>query len=419
MNKQFKNEIYMNQFKAWIICFVAACFFSYELVQLHMLNALSPHIMQDMHLNATQLATLSSAYLLADVLFLVPAGMIIDRFSVRSVLLVALGFCIAGTFGFAFSQTLLQASIAHFFSGIGNAFCFLSCMILASGWFKERSTFVMSLMVTFGLLGGVIAQVPFSLLAEKLNWRNALIVDAFIGVAIWVLNYIFVQDPQTKKQSSSLFDFKAIAVQLKEACQIKETWLCGFYTGLMNLPLMIISAMVGNLFLIQVHGFSQTKASLAISMISLGTIIGSSVFGWISEKLSEKKKIMIVGAVSSCLVFMSLLMFQTLSLQLVIAIFFLVGFLSATQVLGYPMITDSAPKHLKGTAMGVASLIIMGIAFVLQPVTGILLDLKGSGASGVYVFNDFVRAFSLFPVAFLVSVVLAIKIKQPKAVYSK
>jgi MFS family permease len=408
----------MNQIKAWIVCFVAACFFSYELVQLHMLNALSPHIMQDMHLNATQLATLSSAYLLADVLFLVPAGLIIDRFSVRKVLLSALGFCILGTFGFAFSQNLFQASVSHFFSGIGNAFCFLSCMILASSWFKERSTFVMSLMVTFGLLGGIIAQVPFSLLAEKLNWRNALIVDAFIGIAIWVLNYLFVQDPASKKQSSSLWDFKQLALQVKDACSIKETWLCGFYTGLMNLPLMIISAMVGNLFLIQVHGFSQTRASFAISMISLGTIIGSSVFGWVSEKLKEKKKLMILGAVSSCAAFMSLLVFDKIGLEIVIGLFFMIGFLSSTQVLGYPMITDAAPKQLKGTAMGVASLIIMGIAFVLQPVTGILLDLQGSGASGVYTFKDFALAFSIFPLAFLISMLLAWKISEPKKALS-
>lgn len=279
----------------------------------------------------------------------------------------------------------------------------------------------MSFMVTIGLLGAVVAQVPFSLLAEKFNWRNALVIDAVIGAVIWVLNFAFVYDPNEKqknKQASS-WNLNQIFSQLKSGCQVKETWLCGFYTGLMNLPLMIISAMVGNLFLIQVHGLSETKASFAISMISLGTIVGSSVFGWISEKLGSKKKLMIFGAISSCAMFLSLLIIPSASLELIATLFFLIGFLSATQVLGYPMITDAAPKEAKGTAMGVAALIIMGIAFVLQPVTGILLDLYHQGPQGIYSLADFTRAFMLFPIAFFISIFLATRLKDKSRVAIK
>jgi MFS family permease len=405
----------MTKYKAWFICLIAACFFSYELVQLHMLNALSPHIMKDMGLNALELGTLSSSYLLADVIFLIPAGLIIDRFSVRGVILGALFFCIMGTFGFALSQNLLQASISHFFSGIGNAFCFLSCMMLANSWFKDKSTFVMSLMVTVGLLGAVMAQVPFSIMAEKLSWRNTLYIDAFIGCGIWCLSYLFIYEAQdTVNMKKASWDLKVLFTQLKQAFRVKETWQCGFYTGLMNLPLMIISAMVGNLFLTQVHGFTDTKASLAISMISIGTIVGSSCFGWLSEKIGSKKQFMIYGALSSCLIFMSLFLFKKISLEMMMTILFFMGFLSATQVLGYPLITESAPKEAKGTAMGLSALIIMGIAFILQPVTGLLLDWHKIEGSSVYTFYDFARAFSIFPIAFFISFVIALKIKEKK-----
>ena len=398
--------------KGWLICFVAALFFSYELVQLHMLNALSPHIMKELSLNATELATLSSTYLLADVIFLIPAGLILDRFSVRKVILTALGFCILGTIGFAFAQTLFQASVFHFFSGIGNAFCFLSCMMLAGNWFKEKSTFVMSAMITIGLLGGVIAQVPFSLLAEAFSWRNALLIDGGIGLVIWGLNYAFVQDIQNRVRSEvSLTSFKTLFSQMKKACQVPETWICGFYTGLMNLPLMIISAMVGNLFLVQVHGLSETKASFVISMISFGTIIGSTLFGWVSEKLKMKKGLMIAGALSSLAIFTTLMLANFLTLATLVVLFFLIGLLSASQVLGYPMITEAAPSDVKGTAMGVSALIIMGLAFVLQPVTGILLDL-GHVANLPYNHADFSRAFLLFPLAFLISVILSLFLKE-------
>jgi len=111
-------------FKGWLVCLVAACFFSYELVQFHMLNAIGPMVMKSMALSPIDFSALCSTYLLADVIFLIPAGIILDRVPVRRVILVALALCIIGTFGFALSTTFMQASFFHFLSGIGNAFAF-------------------------------------------------------------------------------------------------------------------------------------------------------------------------------------------------------------------------------------------------------------------------------------------------------
>ena len=78
----------------WIVCFSASLFFAYELLQLHVMNAIAPMLMRDLALNATQFGGLSATYLLADVIFLLPAGIILDRFSVRKVILVALFLCV-------------------------------------------------------------------------------------------------------------------------------------------------------------------------------------------------------------------------------------------------------------------------------------------------------------------------------------
>ncbi len=403
--------------RPWLICLLAACFFSYELVQLHMLNALSKGIMTDFHLNATQFATISSTYLLADVLFLIPAGVLIDRFSVRSIILAALVLCILGTIGFALAQSWSQAAFFHFFSGIGNAFCFLSCMTLAEGWFKERKTFVMSVMVTIGLLGGVIAQVPFSILSELYSWRKVLLIDALIGSFILFLSYIFVFDARSKDQLLKRRSARLLVAQLKQALSLKEVYILGFYTGLMNLPLMIISAMMGNLFLTQVHRFSETQAAFSVSFLTFGTIIGSTLFGWLSERYRLKRPLLILGAFSSFILFGFVWLMPHLTLLAVTVSFFAIGLMSSTQVLSYPMITDAAPEEMKGMAMSFAALIIMGSAFLLQPIFGIVLDWKAT--NGQYGLADFFRAFSLFPIAFAISVFLAWIVKEKKLVLVK
>ena len=127
-------------------------------------------------------------------------------------ILVALLFCLMGTAGLSQSTSLGFASLCHFFSGIGNAFCFLSCIMLISRWFpKERQAFLIGLMITIGMLGGVVAQRPFSILAEHFSWRQALLIDALIGVGLFAIIFTFVKDApekmkKVKTESISFFE---------------------------------------------------------------------------------------------------------------------------------------------------------------------------------------------------------------------
>jgi len=397
----------MSTVRGWIVCLAAASFFAYELIQLHMLNAISPMLMQDLGLSATDFSTLCSTYLLADVLFLIPAGMILDRMSVRRVILFALAICIIGTFGFASSTSLWQACCFHFLSGIGNAFCFLSCMILANSWFEGRSSFIMSIMITIGLLGGVLAQVPVALLTEHFGWQGTLILDGVIGCVIWIGNFLFVRERggyPVRNHTS----WRVLFQQLRMALGNGQVWRCGLYTGCLNLPLMLISAMMGNLYLTQVMHFDLREASWIASMISLGTILGSPLYGFVSDYMQRKKTWMSLGAFLSLVVFALILWVQTTNVWIEAGLFFSLGFVSASQVLGYPMIVESSPETLKGTCMGVAALLIMGLAFILQPITGMLMDWHRAG-DGLY---NFTYAMMIFPVAFFVALVMVYFIRE-------
>ena len=401
----------------WVVCFSAALFFAYELMQFHMLNAISPMLMQDLNLGAAKFSYLCSTYLLADVIFLLPAGIILDRFSVRGVILTALALCILGTFGFALSQTFVQASICHFLSGIGNAFCFLSCMMLVSRWFPEsKQASIMGLMVTVGLLGGVVAQAPFSALAQAFTWRQALMIDAFIGVGIFALVYTFVFDKEKRQvEGETLTSFLS---GLRQSIFNKQNICCGLYTGLMNLPLMIIGAVWGSMFLTQVHKIELSTASFIVSMICMGTIVGSPVFGYISDRVKRRTPLMLFGAAISLALFAIILMIPLPTVPMLLILFFMLGFFTSSQVLGYPTITESNPPHLTGTSMAVAAVIIMGLPMFLQPLTGILIELGWDGTKvdnmAIYSLKDYLAGFSIFPAGFLLSYLLARFINDPK-----
>ena len=404
----------------WIVCFSASLFFAYELLQLHVMNALSPMLMRDLGLNATQFGTLSSTYLFADVIFLLPAGILLDRFSVRKVILVALFLCILGTLGFCRAHTLGFACLCHFFSGIGNAFCFLSCMTLISRWFpKEKHAFVMGLMITVGMLGGVMAQLPFSLLAQHFDWRSALFIDGLIGLGVFALIFIFVKDAPRDGAAVEREEALPFWTGIKRSVLNVHNLCCGLYTGFMNLPLMIISAVWGTLFLTQVHQIPLVRSSFIVSMICMGTIVGSPFFGWFSDKIERRITLMVFGAIGSIGVMLLIIMLPAPSEGMLIALFFLLGVVTSSQVLGYPAITENNPPELTGTSMGIAALVIMGMPAIIQPLSGKLLDWGWSGTivDGVplYASSDFMTAFSIFPFGFLLALVALMKVRESRA----
>ncbi len=401
--------------QAVLVCFSASLFFAYELMQLHMLNAITPMLMADLKFVATDLGILGSTYILADVLFLLPAGMILDRFSVRKVVLVALGFCVLGTVGLAYSHTLFEACVCHFFSGIGNAFCFLSCMLLCSRWFPARwHALVMGVMLTMGLLGGVIAQTPFSLLAQAFTWREALLIDAALGLVIFALIYLFVVD--AKKEIKATASEIPFWPAIKRAVMNGQNIACGIYTGMMNLPVMLLGAMWGSLFLIQVHGMSLVEAAFVTSMVCMGTIVGCPLVGFISDKMTKRKPVMLAGAISSLAIFALILLAKEPDTIIFSILFFALGLTTSTQVLSYPLITENNPPELTGTSMGISGILIMGLALVLQPISGMLIDYGWDGklVDGIrfYSSSDFMRSFMIFPIGFVISILLAFVIVE-------
>lgn len=402
----------------FIVCFTAALFFAYELMQFHLMNPISSMVMRDLNLNAANFGWLSSTYLFADVIFLIPAGIILDRFSTRKVILSAMVLCILGTFGLGLSTGFASAAIAHFISGIGNAFCFLSCIMLISRWFPpSKQALIIGLVITTGMFGGFIAQSPFSKLAEMLTWRSALLVDGCIGIFILGLVALFVYDKevQTNAPKETLATF---ALNLKTCVLNTQNIACGLYISFMNMPLMIIGAVYGSLFLTQAHNITGTTASFVISMICIGTIIGCPIFGHLGDG-GNKKRLMNIGSILSILTFFTIMYIPTASVFTLIVLFTLLGLFTSSQTLGYPLITEQAEARLTGTSTSIAAVIIMGLPSLLSPLAGKIMDsLSKINAQGETIFpiESFQTAFLIFPIGFAIALLLLQLIKEKQKV---
>lgn len=406
----------------WIVVFSAALFFFYEFIQMNMFSSLDTDLMHDFSINATQLSRLASTYFYSNLIFLFPAGMILDRYSTRRVILTALFICAVGTFLFGTATSVYFAQICRFFTGIGSAFCFLSSMRLASRWFpSQRLALVTGLVVTMAMLGGMVAQTPLTWVIEKLGWRHALTIDAGLGILIWAVIFFFVQDyPPNKnefyQQEKSRLRELGLWYSVRSSYLCLQNWLCALYTSTMNLPVAVLGAIFGSLYLEQVKHLSRIEASYAPMMIFIGTVIGSPIAGWLSDKIGRRRLPMIIGALLSIALVLIIIYSPALSLAEYIILFLLLGFTSSTQIISYPTVAESNPKILTATSISVVSFTTIAGYPISQQLFGYFLD-YGKDAQivnniHVYTAADFNRALIILPVAFVIGLIMSLLMRE-------
>ncbi len=407
--------------QAWIVVFSASLFFLFEFMQVNMFNAIAPGIIRSFHIDAVQLGNLSTAYFYANVLFLFPAGMLLDRFSPRKVILVAMAACVTCTFLLSMSQTLFQAELCRMVTGIGGAFCLLGCVRIASRWFPpRRMALIVGLIVTMAMIGAMLAQTPFTIAVDAIGWRRTIAVDSSVGALMLIILWMFIKDypPGTEGFFADEHNHLAEAGffhSLSQTVRNPQNWFCGIYASMINLPLMILGATWGSMYLVQIHHFDRDNASLITSMIFFGMILGSPAMGWVSDRIRRRKLPMIIGAVFSIVTILAIMYLPNLSFVDLMVLFFALGFIVASQVLAYPLVAESNPAMLTGASEGVASTLIMsgGFTTVLFPV---LLDVHWkhiiSHQIPIYSARDYHYALAIIPVAFVIALLASFLLKE-------
>lgn len=407
----------------WIVCLTASLFFAYEFFQINMFNALDTELMRTFQVDGETLSWLSSTYFYGVILLLLPAGIILDHISPRKIILTTMVASIVGTFAFSLAQSWEQAALSRFIVGVtAGPFALLSVLKLSSRWFKSNQmAFVTGIVVAMGMIAGMVAQTPFTYLVQTLGWRESLWVNSIIGCAMFVVIFIFVGDfPKDMAQmvKSKMQDKKAFSFfhDLKKIVLTPINWQCGIFAALTNLPIFLLGALWGGLYLTQAHGFNRIEASYATLMLYVGMLVGSPFFGWLSDKIKHRKMPMLVGGGICLLSILVVTHLESASLFTYCFWFLVMGFGSSAQILAYPTIAENNPPEVMGCAEGLAATLIMGAGAVFQPILGHMIKMHWDGAVidqiAHYSPENFYFGLSLIPVSIAIALVVVLMMKE-------
>ena len=356
----------------YIVCFAASLFFFYEFIQGNMFSSIADNLMYDFKIAADKMTYLSSIYYLSNVLFLFVAGYVLDHYSPKRTLLLAMFLCVLSTFVFAHTHSFAMALLCRFVTGIGSAFCFLGPIRVASRWFPvNRMAMITGIIVTFAMTGGILSQYPLSRLVEALGWREAVEWVAWFGVLLWGLMLFGIRE--TEPHHTHQVQHKALLLPTLKRIYTNTTILrAAWYTSLMNMAVAVFGAMMGILYLMQRMDVSKIQASKINAMLFLGSIVGGPLLGWISDKIGRRVLPMKLSALLS-LWTMLLIMYAPLNQLMMGLMFFLLGLITAAQVISYALVAESCSPQITAMAVSVISVLTQGGYVIYQNLFSFIL----------------------------------------------
>jgi hypothetical protein len=93
-------------------------------------------------------------------------------------------------------------------------------------------------------------------------------------------------------------------------------------------------------------------------------------------------------------------------------LFFLMGLLCSTQVIGYPLISESNHHDAIGKATSMATFLVMSIGAISIGAFSRILDLMRHDATAPYTADNFRHAMFVFPVTSLLALAMLFFIRE-------
>ncbi len=133
-------------------------------------QSVSLSFMQDFGTDAAGVAMLASSYFWGYTLMQIPAGLLVDRYGVKRVVLFSMAASSFGSAAFALAPNLMDVFAARLIVACGDALVFTALLKLVALSFTDERFGVMSgISQVSGYVGGVMATTPCF---HRMCWRG-------------------------------------------------------------------------------------------------------------------------------------------------------------------------------------------------------------------------------------------------------
>jgi MFS family permease len=230
-----------------------------------------------------------------------PAGVLVDRWGSRAVLVASGIVLTAGQLLLAFATTLPFAALARVLVGTGDAMVFVSVLALVPRWFPARRVpLVTQLTTILGQLGQILSAVPFLALLHGLGWSPAFGIAAAGSALVAVLALLVVRNaPGDGWRPGETVSVREVGRQLVVVWRRPGTRL-GFFGHMgTQFSMMVFSLLWGLPYLVSGQGLSTAAAGGLISLLVISTICLGPVLGVLTMRHPMRRSWLLLGVIAA------------------------------------------------------------------------------------------------------------------------
>jgi MFS family permease len=159
----------------------------------------------------------------------IPAGLLVDRYGPRAMLVVNAVLLAGGQILLANATSMPVAAAARVLVGTGDAIVFAATLALIPRWFSARRVPVMTQLTIIGQLGQILSAVPFVALLRHSGWSTAFTSVGAASALIGVLAFAVVRNgPPGTWEPTPMASIRDVAEALRQVWARPGTRL-GFF----------------------------------------------------------------------------------------------------------------------------------------------------------------------------------------------
>ncbi len=327
-------------------------------------------------LSAEALGGLTGVFFVSFAAAQIPLGMLFDRFGVRRTLPILLTSAVAGAVTYGLAGGFASLLAGRLLMGLGVSGVLVGALFLFGRWVPaDRYATWLGRMVAIGGIGVLLSTTPLGLVAESIGWRYAFYGAAAVTALGALLIYLLVRDAPPGHAPAA-----ARPEGLKESVQgvieVLRTRRLPTVMGMALASYPVLTAILGlwgGPYLADVYGLDTIASGNVLLLMAVALIAGNIVFGPL-EQMLDTRKWLVVGCAALMLFSLALLaLIPRPPLAMVMALFALISFCSAFNIVITGHGRALFPDRLAGRGMAMLAIALMGGPAILQSVTGLIM----------------------------------------------
>ena len=367
-------------------------------------GVIAPDLAREIGLNAAEIGLLSSAFFFSFAAAQIPLGIALDRYGPKRCMLLCAVVAFLGALAFAVATTPAGLVTARVLMGLGSS-CYLMAplALYAKRFPPERFTLLAGIQIGIGTVGTLFVTAPLAWASAAIGWRATFLVVAGFVVACAILVALVVREDSADRTDIGKRETLRESLRgVLEVTRMPSFWPVFLMNVVAYSSYVLIVGLWGGPFLSDVYDYGLTARGDLLMLPAISHIIGVVVWGHVERYFGTYKPLVLAGALATAAALGLLAALgkpepRTLAIWLTVF-----GCLPAFIPVLIAHGRSFLPPHLIGRGMTLFNIGTMGGTFVVQLVSGALIELFPA-QGGVYPLDAYRLVFAAQAAAIMVA----------------